>query len=147
MPQKVTLTGKFLDPSGNPLTGYITVNPLPEMVVDPEENNVYSGPVTVQLNEAGEITIPLIVTEAWSYQITYSLYNSAGAKIPMTSQIVKITEDTDIADLLETAISGNVTRPVLTYSNYRPGEITVSGVTFDPNDPGAILATVASAVA
>lgn len=142
MPKTVTLTGHFLDPSKTPLKGTIDIVPLPEMVVAPEEDAVYLGPATLTLDENGTATQQLIVTENWLYQIIFNLTTADDRRIDVKTKHAYLTEDTDLADILETHIENGIRRPVLTYSKYQPGEVIAAGVTPDPDDTGAILAPV-----
>ncbi|MFW0112104.1 hypothetical protein [Rothia sp. CCM 9416] len=144
MTKTVQLTGTFLSPDGVPLRGSVTVSPAPEMVVAPQEYHIYAGPITLPLDDQGGISGEFISTEGWVYAVSFELFTQAGLPAPQRSHLIRLTEDTDLADLLEEKISGGLRRPVLTYSNYLPGEVTAAGATPDPDDEGAILVPVAA---
>jgi Pectate lyase superfamily protein len=77
---KVTLTGTYLDGSGNPLFGTVTFAPSVPLTDTADSEIVLQAPVTVAVNSAGQFSAALCATDdsdlapaGWTWQITENI--------------------------------------------------------------------------
>lgn len=143
MAKLITLSGKFLDPAQRPLRGRITVSPAPEMVVNPDEDVVTAGPVTVRLKDDGSVNMELLTSVGWVYNVDFSLSTVDGSPVKISRKRVQITETTSLPDLMAETLRASSTRPVFVSQQSAPGELIATGLRIDPNDPGAVLVPAA----
>jgi hypothetical protein len=124
---KVTLTGTYLDGSGNPLFGTVTFAPSVPLTDSTDSEIVLQAPVTVAVNSAGQFTVALYGTDdadlvpgGWTWQVTE---NIAGLT-PSTWSFFLAYADGSAQDLSTLAPVAEVT-PVSAYLPESGG--TVSG--------------------
>ncbi|WKK26886.1 hypothetical protein QZH56_15570 [Streptomyces olivoreticuli] len=103
----VTLTGRFLSPTGQPLSGTVTVR-APAQLTFPAADVILGGPVVAQLDAQGQITATLPATDApgmdpsgWSYTVTETL---SGIPTGRTYQLLLPAKQphVDLADVAPT---------------------------------------------
>lgn len=103
----VTVTGRYLTPEGEPLTGQVVWR-APAMITFPDQDVILGGPVTVPLDATGRFEVELPATDAsgmipdgWSYAVAEQF---AGVPQTRTYQILLPAEAprVDIADLAPT---------------------------------------------
>jgi hypothetical protein len=78
--EKVTLTGTYLDGSGQPLFGTVTFAPSVPLTDITDSEIVLQSPVTVAVNSAGQFSVALYGTDdadlapsGWTWQVTESI--------------------------------------------------------------------------
>ncbi|KAA6220605.1 collagen-like protein [Streptomyces albofaciens JCM 4342] len=103
----VTVTGRFLSPDGQPLSGSVTFR-APGQVTFPESDVILGGPVVATLDAQGRITARLPATDAphmdpsgWSYTVAEQL---AGIPNGRSYQVLLPAEtpQVDLADIAPT---------------------------------------------
>lgn len=139
MAQKfITVTGRFLDVSGEPLKGTVVATPAPRFIAEDIEN-IYSGPVTGTLDETGALMLKLLATTGWRYSFRFNLETQAGRAAGIDDYFFEIPADTTVPHLMEATYSTGSTRPVIRFTSTPDGDIQVSGATVSPEDPGALI--------
>ncbi len=103
----VTVRGRFLDPSGRPLSGAVTFR-APAQLTFPQSDVILGGPVVAQLDAQGSIEVTLPATDApdmdpsgWAYIVAEQL---AGIPVGRTYNILLPTAQplVDLADIAPT---------------------------------------------
>ncbi|MFI1182620.1 hypothetical protein ACH4UT_24115 [Streptomyces sp. NPDC020799] len=103
----VTVTGRFLSPTGQPLSGTVTVR-APAQLTFPAADVILGGPVVAQLDAQGQFTATLPATDApgmdpagWSYTVTEAL---SGIPAGRTYQLLLPAKQphVDLADVAPT---------------------------------------------
>lgn len=155
----ITLTGKFLDSTGAPLSGTLSFTPVPELV-DPANAILYSAPVNATLDGTGAFSVTLICTDnanllpvGWFYSVienvrgtrTYPIYvpHSYGSTVDL-STVVPVPDLTGAPAV----IPSGVVAPGyggLAYNNTWTGTNTFNGaVTFASTVTGVVPAATTS---
>ena len=113
----MTLTGTYLDGSGNPLFGTVTFAPSVPLTDSTDSEIVLQAPVTVAVNSAGQFSVALYGTDdadlapsGWTWQVTE---NIAGLT-PSTWSFFLAWADGSTQDLSDLAPVAEVT-PVAAY--------------------------------
>lgn len=135
----VDITGKFLDIGGRPLTGEVTIEPLPQFILVADQESVYSGGVTKALDGEGNLQMSILANPDWEYQISFRLTSHGNEAVKIASQIIKIPGKSTVPQLLAVTLQGGSYEPVIEFRQGEVGEIVVTGAQTDPADPGAIL--------
>ncbi|WP_405561929.1 hypothetical protein [Streptomyces sp. NBC_01180] len=103
----VTVTGRYLTPDGDPLTGQVVFR-APTLLTFAESDVILGGPVAVPLDATGAFSVTLVATDApnmvpsdWSYTVTEQL---AGVAANRAYQVLlpSAFPTVDIADLAPT---------------------------------------------
>lgn len=135
----VEITGKFLDIGGRPLSGEVTIEPLPQFILVADQQSVYSGGVTKSLDSEGNLYMSILANPDWEYQISFRLISHGNDAVKIASQIIKIPGESTVPQLLAVTLQGGSYEPVVEFRPGDAGEIVVTGAQTDPSDPGAIL--------
>lgn len=133
----ITVTVK--SPGGVSYSGSVLLVPSPITVLAPDDNTVYIGPVRMELDENGFAEADVLTSDGWTYSVIFNLRTPGGAVECRTLGPVTITDDADLSDLLAVSVAGGISRPVIQFASYLPGEVRAIGVTMDPEDDGAVL--------
>lgn len=144
MSKTVRITGRFLDPSQNPLSGTIAIAPYRRYIVQAEADTVYGGPIIIELAQSGEIDAQMIATEGWEYEATFNLQTGQGYKVDINPVAFTVAEDQSLPDLMEMSLRPGSREPIIIKQSYISGELNIYGATLDPEDPGAILLPAAT---
>lgn len=139
MSQIVDVTGTFLDIGGNPLSGSVTVDPLPAFIVSEEKTTIYSGSVTGNLDSEGNLALKVLSNPGWKYLISFNLASKDGQSVELAKEIIDIPGEDTVPNLLAITYKTGSYKPVFEFAVGDVGELIVTGVTTDPNDPGAIV--------
>lgn len=140
--ETVKVTGSFYDVSHRPLRGKVVFTALPEYVVHTPEDAVFAGSVVAELTDDGAISIDLIASAGWSYEVDFQLYTQDGISVPTRRQAVKIPETGNLPDLMALKIDSDSRAPVLTFEEAPDGEIIAKNYRIDPADAGSILVPI-----
>lgn len=138
----VTIAGKFLDIGGQPLSGAVSIEPLPQFILVADEKSLYSGGVTKELDAEGNLTMSILSNPDWDYQISFDLSSRTGHRVDIKKQIIKIPDSGTIPQLLAATLQGGSYEPVIEFRQGDVGEIIVTGAATDPADRGAILLNI-----
>lgn len=99
--QTVTLTGKFLDPTGIPLRGSVQILPNVQRITDAAGNVILSGGITAPLDASGAFSAILPATNDVGLSPTnfqYSVWGPGGVAI--TISLPAGTSPVDLADVV-----------------------------------------------
>lgn len=103
----MTVRGRFLDPSGRPLSGSLVFR-APATLTFPAADVILGGPVTVQLDAQGAIEVTLPATDApdmdptgWAYIVTEQL---SGIPVGRSYNVLlpRVQPEVDLADIAPT---------------------------------------------
>lgn len=103
----MTVRGRFLDPSGRPLSGSLVFR-APATLTFPAADVILGGPVTVQLDAQGAIEVTLPATDApdmdptgWAYIVTEQL---SGIPVGRSYNVLlpRVEPEVDLADIAPT---------------------------------------------
>lgn len=103
----MTVRGRFLDPSGRPLSGSLVFR-APGTLTFPAADVILGGPVTVQLDAQGAIEVTLPATDApdmdptgWAYIVTEQL---SGIPVGRSYNVLlpRVQPEVDLADIAPT---------------------------------------------
>lgn len=135
----VDITGKFLDIGGQPLTGSVTIEPLPQFILVADEKSLYSGGVTKNLDSDGNLHMSILSNPDWDYEISFNLSSHGNQRVDIKKQIIKIPDSGTVPQLLALTFQTGSYEPVIEFAQGGTGEVLVTGAKTDPADPGAIL--------
>lgn len=133
----VTVTGRYVDASGNPMAGDISFTPLADRIIAADDGAfVSSTKVTATLDSDGEFSVSLMVGDdadvtptGWSYRVA-ELLRAGGSLISAVSYTVTLTADMESpVALAEVAPDSPPAADTLTYVrsfNGATGVVTVS---------------------
>lgn len=138
----VDITGRFLDIGGRPLSGAITIDPLPPYILVADEKSLYSGGITKPLDAEGNLSMRILSNPEWEYQISFDLTAQGDRCVDIKKQIIKIPSDSTVPQLLAVTLQTGSYDPVVEFVPGGVGEVVVSGAVTDPSDPGAILLNI-----
>lgn len=140
--QIVDITGKFLDIGGQPLRGTVTIEPLPQFILVADQESLYSGGVTEELDSNGNLSMQILSNPEWKYQISFHLTSQSGELVDIKKQIIQIPDASTVPELLAVTFQSGSYEPVIEFRQGDVGEIIVTGAATDPADRGAILLNI-----
>lgn len=140
--EPVNITGTFLDIGGRPLTGSVTIEPLPQFILVADEKSLYSGGITKNLDSDGNLQMSILSNPDWEYQISFDLSSHGNQRVDIKKQIIKIPAESTVPQLLAVTLQTGSYEPVVEFIQGGVGEVIVNGAVTDPNDPGAILLNI-----
>lgn len=140
--EEITVTGKFFDVAGRPLTGKITFSALPEYIVHRKEQSIFAGPVTAELDAEGGIEQTLIASDGWVYEVRFDLKTQDGKPVPYRKNHIKITESGPLPDFMSVSSNPPKASFGLYFTETPDNEVIATNYRLAPDDSGAIVVPI-----
>lgn len=140
--EKITVTGKFFDVAGRPLIGRVTFSALPEYIIHRPEETIFTGPVTADIDSAGNLEQALIASAGWIYEVRFDLKTQDGKLAPCKTNHIKIPDSGPLPNFMAVESPRPKAAFGLHFAETPAGEVTATNYQLAPGDSGAIIVPI-----